>query len=274
MLRRTHVLRLLVGIAVIGLLGGCSSSAPGSQTTSVTVNGHDLTLRCSGTGTPTVMIQPEWTGGISDWIDTANLVAAKTHVCVYDPVWISDAALASTTPQQLADDLVALLPHAGPGPYVLVGLSVGGPLVLRVASEHPDLVAGMVLVDPAVANECTPGGLYDGVYPCVGFQYPLLTALFGWENERTLPLPKVPMTVLLAENRWKARGDDVFHMPPGVTSDAAKAEFAAAYDAVLVGYAALVPGGQVVKVPFSHNIEVFSPSTVADEILKVVAAAG
>ena len=265
--------RLVAVIAVVALLGGCAASAtPGL----VSVNGHNLYLSCTGTGTPTVIIQPGFGAGASDWAKVATLVAKKTSVCVYDPIGTgrSDVRPASTTPQQLADDLLALLPHAGAGPYVLVGHSIGGPMVLRIASEHPDLVAGMVLVDPVVANECAPGGFYEGTFPCDGERDPLLTAMFGWENARTQPVPNVPLTVLLAENRWTARGDDVFHMPPGITSDAAKAEFAAAYDAVLEGYAALVPGGQVVKVPFSHNIEVFSPSTVADEVLKVVAAAG
>jgi hypothetical protein len=68
------------------------------------------------------------------------------------------------------------------------------------------------------------------------------------------------MTVLIAENRGTATGDDAFNMAPGVTSPAAQATFAAAYDAILEAYAALVPSGQVVKVPFSHNIEVYSPT--------------
>ena len=78
-------------------------------------------------------------------------------------------------------------------------------MVLRIASAHPDLVVGMVLVDPVVANECARGGLYDSVFPCDGKQIPLLTALFGWGNERTQPLPGVPLTALRAEDRCERR---------------------------------------------------------------------
>jgi carboxylesterase len=36
---------------------------------------------------------------------------------------------------------------------VVAGLSMGGGLALRLAEEHPDLVAGLVLVNPAVLSE-------------------------------------------------------------------------------------------------------------------------
>ena len=36
---------------------------------------------------------------------------------------------------------------------VVGGLSMGGALVLRLAADHPDRVAGVVLVNPAVATE-------------------------------------------------------------------------------------------------------------------------
>jgi pimeloyl-ACP methyl ester carboxylesterase len=48
----------------------------------------------------------------------------------------------------MAADLHALLAAAGiPPPYVLVGHSIGGIVARRFYAQHPDLVAGMVLVD-------------------------------------------------------------------------------------------------------------------------------
>ena len=48
-----------------------------------------------------------------------------------------------------ADELKALLERASvPGPYVLVGHSLGALNVKVFASRYPDLVAGMVLLDP------------------------------------------------------------------------------------------------------------------------------
>jgi pimeloyl-ACP methyl ester carboxylesterase len=60
----------------------------------------------------------------------------------------SDAGPQPRTPGQIARELHTLLTNAGiPGPYVLVGHSVGGKNVRMFALQYPDQVAGMVLVD-------------------------------------------------------------------------------------------------------------------------------
>lgn len=46
-----------------------------------------------------------------------------------------------------------LLRLAADRTVVVAGLSMGGALALRLAQEHPDLVAGLVLVNPAVLSE-------------------------------------------------------------------------------------------------------------------------
>ena len=45
-------------------------------------------------------------------------------------------------------------------PVVLVGLSFGGPIVARYASDHPEQVRGLVLIDPQVAPVST-----DDIFP-------------------------------------------------------------------------------------------------------------
>jgi pimeloyl-ACP methyl ester carboxylesterase len=79
-------------------------------------------------------------------------VAGVTRVCGYDrpdaPASHSDPTPIRTA-QEVVDDLRALLAAAGePGPYVLVGHSLGGLYVQLFAYRHPDEVAGLVLVDP------------------------------------------------------------------------------------------------------------------------------
>ncbi|WP_106982737.1 MULTISPECIES: alpha/beta fold hydrolase [unclassified Streptomyces] len=54
----------------------------------------------------------------------------------------------SRTLRRMADDLEDLLDHFGPGPFVLVGHSAGGPLVRLVAAGRRDRIRGLVLVDP------------------------------------------------------------------------------------------------------------------------------
>jgi len=126
----------------------------------IDVGGHRLHLNCTGTGSPTVVLEPGAGGTSSDlgWI--APAVAHDTRVCVYDRAgrgWSEPA----DTPQdgaQIATDLHTLL-HRGnvPGPYVMAGHSFGGLYALTFAARYPDEVAGLVLVDStAPAPAATP----------------------------------------------------------------------------------------------------------------------
>lgn len=114
------------------------------------VSGHDLHLSCTGSGSPTVVLEPGagLTSSAFGWI--APAVAADTRVCVYDRAgrgW-SDPAESLQDATQIATDLHTLLDLGGEaGPYVLAGHSFGGLYVLTFGSLYPTDVAGMVLVD-------------------------------------------------------------------------------------------------------------------------------
>jgi len=126
----------------------------------IDIGGHSLHLRCTGSGSPTVVLEPGGGGMSSDlgWIEPA--VARDSHVCVYDRAgrgWSEP----TDTPQdatQIATDLHTLLDRGNvPGPYVLAGHSFGGLYVLTFAALYPDDVVGMVLVDSAApASAATP----------------------------------------------------------------------------------------------------------------------
>ena len=116
----------------------------------IDVGGHRLHLHCTGSGSPTVVLEPGLGGASSDlgWI--APAVARDSRVCVYDRAgrgW-SDAADGPHDGAHIAADLHTLLDRAHvPGPYVLAGHSFGGLYVLSFAAQFPDQVAGMVLLD-------------------------------------------------------------------------------------------------------------------------------
>jgi pimeloyl-ACP methyl ester carboxylesterase len=133
------------------------------------VGGHRLHLSCTGSGTPTVVLEPA-AGEMSSslgWITPA--VARATRVCVYDRAgrgW-SEPASTAQDGSQIATDLHTLLRRGHvPGPYVLAGHSFGGLYVLTFVARYPDEVAGMVLVDstaPAwAANPGTPSSGHGG----------------------------------------------------------------------------------------------------------------
>jgi pimeloyl-ACP methyl ester carboxylesterase len=116
----------------------------------IDVGGHSLHLNCTGSGSPTVVVEPGAGEMSSDlgWVVPA--VARDTRVCVYDRAgrgW-SDSADSAQDGVQIATDLHTLLQRGDvPGPYVLAGHSFGGLYVLSFAARYPDEVAGMVLVD-------------------------------------------------------------------------------------------------------------------------------
>jgi pimeloyl-ACP methyl ester carboxylesterase len=138
----------------------------------INVGGHSLHLNCSGSGSPTVVLQPGG-GEMSSnhgWITPA--VARDTRVCVYDRAgrgWSEPASTAQDA-TQIAIELHTLLQRGNvPGPYVLAGHSFGGLYVLTFAAMYPADVAGMVLIDstnpapsdkPATASPAGPGS-YD-----------------------------------------------------------------------------------------------------------------
>jgi len=132
----------------------------------IDVGGHRLHLSCTGSGTPTVVLEPgagEMSSNLG-WI--APAVARNTRVCVYDRAgrgW-SEPTDTAQDGAQIATDLHTLLQRGlVPGPYVLAGHSFGGLYVLTFAARYPVEVAGMVLVDStAPASAANPAAASSG----------------------------------------------------------------------------------------------------------------
>ena len=114
------------------------------------VGGHRLHLHCTGSSSPTVVLEPGLGGASSDLGWVAPAVARDSRVCVYDRAgrgW-SDAAEGPQDAARIAADLHTLLERAQiPGPYVLAGHSFGGLYVQTFAANYPNQVAGLVLLD-------------------------------------------------------------------------------------------------------------------------------
>jgi pimeloyl-ACP methyl ester carboxylesterase len=129
--------------------------APGEM---VEVGGYSLHLYCMGAeaGTPTVVMDSGLGGTVLDWQLVQPELAKSMHVCTYDRAGMgwSDPGTQPRTSKRIVRELHALLGNAGvEGPYVLVGHSFGGTNMQVYASQYPDEVAGMVLVDSALEDE-------------------------------------------------------------------------------------------------------------------------
>ena len=121
-----------------------------------TPDGRHLQFFCQGSGSPVVVLESGLGAGAWGWRSIQPDMAKTTRVCSYDRAGygLSDEAKYPRDIDALAADLGAVVKAAGHGrPVVLVGHSLGGPIVRQYAYGHPKLVAGMVLVDPSVDHQ-------------------------------------------------------------------------------------------------------------------------
>lgn len=118
------------------------SPLPGKK---VDIGGYSLYIDCAGSGSPTVVLEP--LVATPSFARDAPLRAAitadtQTRVCTYDRAGIgsSDPRPGSATPSPttFSNELHTLLRNAGvPGPYISVGGSFSGILMLSHAIRYP-----------------------------------------------------------------------------------------------------------------------------------------
>lgn len=267
-------------------------------------DGRRIYLKCSGRGSPTVVLVGGLRASADDWsISNKSTpavfpeVAKFTRVCACDrpgaPVGEkpsrSDPVSQPTTAKDAVADLHALLSAAGEaGPYVLVGHSYGGLIVRLYASTYPKEVSGLVLID-ALSE-----GLQDAETPeqwaiqrkLVQNDDPenltLYPALERIDVDRSFnqiraapPLRAIPLVVLSADRPWGpqvpsmiAAGKLPADIPPdfGYVTDAAQKK-------AQERLAKLVPNEKhVTNTNSGHEIHKEQPQLVIDAIREVVEA--
>lgn len=122
----------------------------------VDIGRRKLQLHTRGQGSPTVIIEAGMgVPGAEDpaWRAVIDEISKTNRVCIYDRAGLGKSDSPPKLPRtslDVANDLNALLTKAGvPGPYLLVGHSYGGIHIRMFASQYPEKVLGMVLVDVA-----------------------------------------------------------------------------------------------------------------------------
>jgi len=178
-------------------------------------------------------------------------------------------------------ELHALLEAAGiPGPYVLVGHSLGGLLARLYASTYPNEVVGMVLVDAysersenlmtpeqwETINQVNRDHGSETVFPIPGYG-DLETLTWVSTNEAmraaeaALPLPPMPLAVL-------AHGIPI--LLPDDTAGFTPTEWEALLQATQADLATLVPNARFWKASESgHDIHQDQPELVIAAIQQV-----
>jgi pimeloyl-ACP methyl ester carboxylesterase len=126
------------------------TETPAAFRTRVDVGGHELEILCMGAGTPVVVLDNGLGISYGSWVEILMPVSQFTRVCAYDRPRLSagEPPVQPRTSQEMANDLHTLLARVGiTGPYVLVGHSIAGFNVRLFATQHPEEVVGVVLVD-------------------------------------------------------------------------------------------------------------------------------
>jgi pimeloyl-ACP methyl ester carboxylesterase len=293
-----------------GSSGGDPSPGSGSTpstTTSTTASGGRLVqvgglsiyLECHGTGSPTLVLQSGFGNSGDIWNvtqaspPTVEVGLARTNrVCVYDrpgstrtltdggaisPVPLagrSDQTPMPRTALAVVAELHGLLEAAAvPGPYVLVGHSLGGLFNLLYARTYPDQVTGLVMVDatppalvsllPSEAAATLRDGLLHPTSPIPDYRYEAydLDVLLSQLDAAPVLRP-VPAVLLTADT-------------PQPVTDAATAAMTAATAKVLPEarsrFQASIPGSNLQPVPgASHYIQVDRPDVVIEAVRSIL----
>jgi pimeloyl-ACP methyl ester carboxylesterase len=290
-------------LAILAVLaGGCARSVAdvGPSGLFDVGDGRKLFLDCQGAGAPTVFIIPGKGSYAEAWnvvvppddpirsspydiITQAKLgpspdatqptMARTTQVCAYDRPNTrpdgSDRSTDVTQPhnvQQDVDDVVALISASQlTGPFVFAAHSYGGLVLDLLARTHPDLVAGMVFVDPVSEFLLSVGSpAQDAAFerdsaapPEPGGEGVLAGDAVARINAAP-PLPLVPAIVL---------SSDKFQPPEVLTPENyTLAQIHEANDML----AAALGTTNVVSNGSGHNMMLYQPKFVADNIIDIV----
>lgn len=154
---------LLAGSVTIVLALPGNAAAQQSETTGslpaapgrvVDVGGRGMHIVCSGSGSPTVVLEAGASSFAIDFTLVQRDVSGSTRVCSYDRLGMgwSDRQ-ENDIAGSVAENLHKLLAAAGERPpYVLVGASRGGLFIRTFLEDHPAEVVGLVFIDAATED--------------------------------------------------------------------------------------------------------------------------
>jgi pimeloyl-ACP methyl ester carboxylesterase len=219
-----------------------------------------------GAGEPVVVLEAGRNDVADSWRPVMSLLAPHVRVVAYDRAGLggSDPRVGPVTIDRQVSDLASVIDGLAADRYVLVGHSWGGILVQVLAFRRPDLVAGLVLVDPA--HEDMGAALPRAV------RWGMRLALEGRHDElRGADNSAVAIAAALREVRSAAQ--PFADMPVVVLSAGRRfpRRFRQHWTALQEGLAAAAPHGRHIIVEGSgHNLHRDAPGVVADAILQVV----
>ncbi len=197
----------------------------------VDVGGFRMHINCTGGGTPTVLIE----AGLGDWSSSWGLVqpgvAKSTRVCTYDRAGLgwSEPGPLPRDARQFARELHALLHHANvPGPYILVGHSMGGLPVRVFVHDYPSEVAGVVLIDsmyPGQLNYVTQADVFSTLSVLARFGIVRLLAKPSGVVDNAVPHAAASSTMSTRPQSLQTFADEIRGIPDSLAQADAAGSF-------------------------------------------------
>lgn len=233
----------------------------------VDVGGHKLRVERFGKGSPTVVFEAGLAQPRTTWGHVPNDVAAFTEAVIYDRAGLgdSDEVHGPRTSKQTVAELHTMLKNAGiEPPFILVGHSFGGLNVRLFASQFPEEVYGIVLVDASHEDEYSRLAAllsepernqylqHEG-----GGNYEKVDLLASAEEVRAAAVLKpVPITVISA---------------PGNSGNPASEAGAQLHDELQTALSRVLPNASHVRAENSgHFVQLDRPDILIDAIRKLV----
>ena len=200
----------------------------------------------------------------TDWARVVPALAACLTTVTYDrpgigaspPLLDPAAAVFAAT---VADNLLARLRERSlHGPYLLVAHSLGGLYMQALARNHPDQVAGAVLID--TASQFEPPGVYVTRSPLKPGSAAAAEEAGVAQSDAALlagpPFPPVPLYVIAA------------------TDHAGSAAYEAEWREIQKRIARMSPKGHFRLISSGHYVQIEHPAVVIDAVLAVAAESG
>jgi pimeloyl-ACP methyl ester carboxylesterase len=132
--------------------------APGQM---IQVGDHKMHIYCTGenkNGSPTVILEAGGGASFAEWGNIQPELSVYTKICSYDRsgYGFSENTTDGRTNIDVSKELELLLKNANiPGPYILVGHSIGGYYTRVFASSHMGEVKGLVFLDCSHEGQAT-----------------------------------------------------------------------------------------------------------------------
>ena len=255
----------------------------------IAIEGVTLAYTLAGNGPPVVLLHG-WCCNKRFWREQTPVLAGGHRVFAPDfrGHGESDVPAGGYTLDRLAEDVYAVMAGLGMPQATLVGHSMGGMVAQRLALDHPDAVAGLVLIATAAADpdgsllsrrilEDTPALGYAeafGRHSPGWFPSDFDTDLRRWVSAKMLRVPEsVALALVRDYHDLDYRADlPSVHAPTLVIGAIADPSTPVARSEEV---AALIPGSELVVIKGAgHFVHLERPREVNEALLEFLARHG